>query len=334
LKNERLTQRQLLALLWAGLLAPAVEALPVDAGPGTWLSTLIALPVLAAVLVLWRGGELPKLLAALYGLWGVVLLAVRLRLCAQRLLGAGWRDGSMAFFLLGTAALALWIGMGHRAAFGRLGQCALTILLVTAAGVLALAVPKVELGRVFPLWTQDVAPALRAGGAAAGMLGWGVFAGFLYGHVDPETQKPGRALWWAAWGCGLLSAGQFIVLGCFGSRLSAQLTNPFFNLAKSVGVTGAFQRVESVVAALWMFSDLIQLGVLLYALREIGGRIFPGKEKQAAAAGLVLAAAGGLVLVPVEMEPVVLAGNLVFGAGIPVVFGLLKKSPKKLEKRC
>ena len=90
MKNERLTQRQLLALLWAGLLAPAVEALPVDAGPGTWLSTLIALPVLAAVLVLWRGGELPKLLAALYGLWGVVLLAVRLRLCAQRLLGAGW----------------------------------------------------------------------------------------------------------------------------------------------------------------------------------------------------------------------------------------------------
>ena len=161
MKNERLTQRQLLALLWAGLLAPAVEVLPVDAGPGTWLSTLIALPVLAAVLVLWRGGELPKLLAALYGLWGVVLLAVRLRLCAQRLLGAGWRDGSMAFFLLGTAALALWIGMGHRAAFGRLGQCALTILLVTAAGVLALAVPKVELGRVFPLWTQDVAPALR-----------------------------------------------------------------------------------------------------------------------------------------------------------------------------
>ena len=104
MKNERLTQRQLLALLWAGLLAPAVEALPVDAGPGTWLSTLIALPVLAAVLVLWRGGELPKLLAALYGLWGVVLLAVRLRLCAQRLLGAGRRDGSMAFFLLGTAA--------------------------------------------------------------------------------------------------------------------------------------------------------------------------------------------------------------------------------------
>ena len=191
------------------------------------------------------------------------------------------------------------------------------------------------LGKLFGLWFNGfTAFSIKPLRLATACGAFCAFAGFLYGHVDPETQKPGRALWWAAWGCALLSAGQFIVLGCFGSRLSAQLTNPFFNLAKSVGVTGAFQRVESVVAALWMFSDLIQLGVLLYALREIGGRIFPGKEKQAAAAGLVLAAAGGLALVPVEMEPVVLAGNLVFGAGIPVVFGLLKKSPKKLEKRC
>jgi len=325
LKNERLTQRQLLAVLWAGLLAPAVEVLPVDAGPGTWLSTLAALPVMLAVTALWRGGGLPKPLLALYGVWGVFLLALRLRLCAQRLLSSGWRDGSLAFFLIGTAALALWIGLGRRAAFGSLGQCALVILSVTAAGVLALAIPKVELGRIFPLWAQDVVPVLRAGVSAAGMLGWGIYAGFLTENVDPDTRKTSRPFWWAVWGCALLSAGQFIVLGCFGPRLSAQLTNPFFNLAKSVGVTGAFQRVESVVAALWMFSDLIQLGVLLYALRHIGEKLFPGKEKKIACGAMALAAVGGLTVISAPMQRLALAGNLAFGVVIPVLAGLLKK---------
>lgn len=332
MKQERLTQRQLLALLWAGLLAPAVEVLPVDAGPGTWLSTLLALLVMLAVTALWSGGPRSKLVLALYGIWGVFLLAVRLRGSAQRLLNAGWRDGSMTFFLLGTAALALWIGLGHRAAFGRLGQCALVILTVTAAGVLALALPKTEPGRVFPLWTQDAVPALRAAVPAAGMLSWGIYAGFLEAYVDPETRKPRRPLWWAAAGCAALSGGQFIVLGCFGPRLSARLTNPFFNLAKSVGVTGAFQRVESVVAALWMFSDIIVLGILLYALREIGGRLFPEREKQIASGALVLGALGGLTAIPAARE-VVLAGNLAFGIGIPVLLGLWKKRPKKIEKR-
>ena len=45
--------------------------------------------------------------------------------------------------------------------------------------------------------------------------------------------------------------------------------------AKSVGVEGAFQRVESLVAAVWSFSDLILLAGLLQGMKRIVGVLLP-----------------------------------------------------------
>ena len=52
-------------------------------------------------------------------------------------------------------------------------------------------------------------------------------------------------------GCLLLALSQFVILGSLGATLAGRLDSPFFTLAKSVGVEGAFQRVESVITALW-----------------------------------------------------------------------------------
>ncbi len=52
MKQEKVSFRQLMALLWAGLLGPAAEWLPSmvteRAGPAGWLVPLLALPVLLA----------------------------------------------------------------------------------------------------------------------------------------------------------------------------------------------------------------------------------------------------------------------------------------------
>ena len=55
MKQEKVSFRQLMALLWAGLLGPAAEWLPSmvteRAGPAGWLVPLLALPVLLALLL-------------------------------------------------------------------------------------------------------------------------------------------------------------------------------------------------------------------------------------------------------------------------------------------
>ena len=121
MKQDRISTRQLGALLWAGLMAPAAELLPAVtlplAGRAAWLSALAALPVvlligwtltkldlsrdgLAGAVCRGMGPWAGKGVLLLYMIWGELLLALRLRLCAQRLLTAGERDGSLWFFCL------------------------------------------------------------------------------------------------------------------------------------------------------------------------------------------------------------------------------------------
>lgn len=318
LKKE-LSATQLMALLWAGMMAPAAELLPSVAlpvsGRGAWLSTVAALPLvlgagwllkklagnegLAEGLLRAFGTVIGTILLFLYIMCGVFLLALRLRLCAQRLLDGGDRDGALWFFLLVLALLTLWMARGKLSAVGRTAQVFLGVLLVTAAVVLGLSLPGVRGENLFPLWKEDVLPVAKSGVLAAAVLSQGGFAAFLLGYTTWKPQRKGTWLWWGGGGCLLLTLAQMIAVGNFGPTLADRLASPFFTLAKSVGVEGAFQRVESVVTALWVFSDLALMVMLLWAIRAICAVILPKVKGQVAVtAALLPAAVIGLAAFP------------------------------------
>ena len=169
MKQDRISTRQLGALLWAGLMAPAAELLPAVtlplAGRAAWLSALAALPVvlligwtltkldlsrdgLAGAVCRGMGPWAGKGVLLLYMIWGELLLALRLRLCAQRLLTAGERDGSLWFFLPAAAALVLWMARGKLSAFARAGQLFFLVLAVTGGAILLLSLPQVRAVRL------------------------------------------------------------------------------------------------------------------------------------------------------------------------------------------
>ena len=167
MKKRALSQAQLAALVWAGVLAPAAELLPgaaLSAGRGAWLAPLAGLPL--ALLSVWMltrlardrglargildglGPWLGRGVLLFYMVWALGLLALRLRLCAGRMLSSGYRDGALPYFLLaaaswGTSAglAAVSFGRGRRTApvvYGRacwvrFGACCLALL----AGVCA-----------------------------------------------------------------------------------------------------------------------------------------------------------------------------------------------------
>lgn len=296
MRDDKISRTQLMALLWAGVMAPTAELLPAlllpGAGRGAWLAVLLAAPlVLAAGWLLGSlagreglargitrvlGRPLGGAVLLLYIVWGLFLLALRLRLCAQRLLASGERDGALWFFLLAVTAVLLWAGRGKLAAFARAGQLFLTALLITAGAVLGLSLFQIRPERLLPLWWTQAGPVLRAALSAAGGMGWGLFLPFLMGDMRDQGEK--KNWHWIFWGLGgalLLAAAQAVILGSLGTELAARVDNPFFTLAKSVGVEGAFQRVEGVVAALWTFADLSMGGALIFAIRAIGTELLP-----------------------------------------------------------
>ncbi len=341
MREDKISRTQLTALLWAGTLAPAAELLPglllPGAGRGAWLAALLAGPavLLTGWLTVRAAGEtglgraalelagpvLGRAVLIIYMVWGELLLALRLRLCAGRLLDAGERDGSLAFFLLGAAAVTLWMGVGKLSAFARAGQLFLPALLLAAALVLGLSLPHVEPERLVLYDGWDGRGTLRAALAAAGALSWGLFAGFLTGR----TERRGRWHWpfWALGGCALLALAQAVIVGCFGAELAGKLDRPFFALAKSAGIEGAFQRAEALISALWTLADLVMAGVLVFALREMAGAVFPGAGTRAAgAAAVLLGAVLALAAFPAWGRAEAWSGTLVPAIGLILALAL------------
>ena len=353
MRDDKISRTQLMALLWAGVMAPAAELLPAlllpGAGKGAWLAVILAAPlVLAAGWLLgslagreglaattvsllgrWAGG----LVLLLYIVWGLFLLSVRLRLCAQRLLSSGERDGALWFFLLSVAAVLLWMGRGKLAAFARAGQLFLTALLLTAGVVLGLSLFQARPERLLLLWWDEAGPVMQGALSAAGVMGWGLFLPFLMGEVrDQGENKNWHWLFWGLGGALLLAAAQAVILANLGAGLAGRLENPFFALAKSVGVEGAFQRVESVVTALWTFADLTMGGVLIFALRAMAAQLLPEKALPWTPwAAVLLGTAGALALFPALglaeewNRRQIPAGNLILGFLLPALLWLGRK---------
>ena len=360
MEQDKISRTQLMALLWAGVMAPAAELLPAlllpGAGRGAWLAVLLAAPLVLAGGWLMGGlagreglsrgvaGLLGRRLGGavllLYMVWGELLLTLRLRLCAQRLFSSGERDGALWFFLLAVAAVLLWMGRGKLAAFARAGQLFLTALLAAAAVVLGLSLLQGKPERLFPLWWSQLRPAAQAVLSAAGVMGWGLFLPFLMGAVrDQGERKHWHWLFWGLGGAVLLSAAQAVILANLGTGLAARLENPFFALAKSVGVEGAFQRVESVVTALWTFADLTMGGVLVFAIRAMAAQLLKKEAGWVPWSAVLLGAAGALTLFPAlgtaeawnrRLVPV---GNLALGLLLPALLCLGKKLLSGAGKR-
>lgn len=359
--TDKISHTQLLALTWAGVLAPAAELLPritlPVAGKGAWLAPLMAVPILWLALRLLgqaHGEGLAQRVRRRFGrpilfiymVWAALLLALRLRLCAQRLLTAGDRDGTLWFFLVIQAALVLWMGVGTLPALARAAQIILVVLAVTGAAVLLLALPKVRLVRILPLWGEDVVPVLTSAFPAAGVLGWGLAGAFLTGAVSPKKDSRGwYALFWLFGGCALLTVAQAILLGNLGPVLASRLDDPFFTLTKGVGIQGAFQRVESVVSALWTLADLVMSTVLVFAWQTMAEAVSPQYHRKGWTAALVGAAVllaltflgnGRAEMWDQQVMPWV---NLILGLGLGILLALPinrpeRKKVKKPEKRC
>lgn len=350
MKQEQLSPAQWGALLWMAALAPSAELLPGialgTAGRAAWLSPVAALILLIPLLLLSRRSGIAVLRSTGSGkvvfgvcvVWMELLVILRLGLCARRMVWSGERDGAEWYFLLTLAALALWMGQGRLSALGRAGQIFLVMLLAAGVLVLGLSLPRVRADRILPVWTGDIGPVLLSGISTAGSLCWAV----LPMQMLPTQERNGRSiLFWGAGGCVLLTLAQIIVLGNLGTGLAAQSESAFFALTKSVGIEGAFQRVESVIAALWMLSDLVSCVALTQAIGLAGERIVFHVKRETVTSFALLAGTGGALWLlrwgaPLENwnREWVWMGNLVVCALAALWLRVLGKKPKPKDMLC
>ena len=354
--DDRISLRQLLSLLFAALLAPAIGVLPARtaalAGEAGWLSALAALPALLAALwmlaaLLGPAGEgaglaqvTERVLGRALGrgvlflclVWGVLLLGANARQFSLRFLSTGYRNGPGGLFLAVLLGLTLWLALRPVRVLARAGEVFRLALGLGLAFSLVLGAFQVEARHVLPVWTGDLPGLFSAAVPVLGLLGCGVYAAFLGGNVTRAAGDRRRLLRWGVMFCLVLTALQLVCQGSFGPGLTARADTPFFLMVKGIGIEGTFQRVESVIIALWVFSDLALLSLLAASCCALAQAVFRLRERRHAAVPVVLAAlAAAWGLFPDAftlarwMDRAVWPGSLLLGFGLPALLLLVKK---------
>ena len=346
MERDQISVGQLYAMLFTGIMTPAVRALPgltaAVAGKAAWLTGLLAFPPLLAggwaVFTLSRGQDglaggfrrafgpvVGRAVTIIYMLWAVFLLCVEGRLYAGRMVTAGYRGASPAVFLLVLLGTTLWMARRRLCAFARAARICFLVLALILALVVGFSLLDARPRRVLPVWTQDLPGAAAASLVPVGVLSGTVFGGFLAGQVTPSPHSARLGRRWLLGTCVFLTLLQLGAMAQLGAELCARVEVPFFEMARGVGMDGAFQRVESIVVAFWVLSDFVGLGTLLFAIRAMAGSLLgPRWAGRSTVIAALLALPGALLLFPDDFAArsletwLVPAGQLLLAFGVPI----------------
>lgn len=353
--DRTISLRQYLVLLFVALLSPLVKLIPgglaAQAGTGAWLSTLLLLlPTLAAVwLAAYLGRGLPeneglgellcrclgwrlgRILCGVFGLWLLLLSCLTLRLGVERLTSTIYPNTEMGLFFLAVLAIEWWLGKQKLPVLARVGQIFFFAVVLTLALVLVMGVSRIHIYNVWPVWTQDLPGIARATVSALGVLGTGVGTLFCFGQVTDRRGGRRLALGWTAALCLTLAALSFVVLGVFGPTVVQRLQIPFFSLAKEVSIEGAVERLEPLVVTMWVFTDVVLLGLLLQSAGRALTLAVGGGEQRSLTPLLLLVlpgaylAAGSFFALERSYETWFLWGDLTLFYGVPLAAGVIGK---------
>ena len=365
--------RQLRALCAVALLSPGLRLIPgqaaAAAGALAWLGPLLALPPLLGLFFLLdrlrrscREGEaLPELMLRILGrragamlllalaLWLLLGAGLALRADSERLLVTIYPRTSRRFFVWSLGIVGALAAMGPRKSLLRLGRMAEPFLLLTLLGIALAALKSVDLWELLPRSAPDGPALLSAQLPALDILSFGLLALCLL-PVAPEdgsTGRPGGLLWLLGMIL-LLTALGALIQGHFGAALSARLSAPFFALLRDLVFFRSLERLEALAVALWVFPDLLLVGLALQAAQRclrlaLGWRPEPDERRGDLSRGrwlgwicCALAVALGLLLAP-EGEALALWSGKLLPLGtlavcyllLPLV-GLLGRAQKKL----
>lgn len=284
MRCEKLSSRQLaVAVLTGGLSTGAAAAGRAD---WRWLLLAAALGTAVGWLLLWRVGHrrLHPVLRVLYCAWAVVLMAEVLRRTAHRIQQATGNGEHTGWLLVLLAIPLVWMGWGKAAAFFRAVEIFWLAVLVTAAAILLLGVPRMN-------WQWVMEPAgdwkesLLAGTLT---MSAGLFVLPILYKVENGAGENRRGPAWLG-ALGLASAAlAALTAGLLSPAVAAQLDGPFFTAA---GLLGDSARLEGLVSALWLLPDLTWVGLLA---RSWGEKRLPALAVLAAAGLAITGAAEAL----------------------------------------
>lgn len=291
--REKISLKQLMVLLFCGLLSPMLRQIPRHtaerAGAGGWLGPLLALPVFLLALWLLAASfrRLPKGtgLGGLYRLafgpvlgraasvvtagWLLLLTGVGLRFYAEDFISSIYLDTDLWLFLVIMMVLVWWVSSRGMATVCRMSQVFFYGLCAVVGLTMVLGIPEVEVYHIWPFWLEGWPNVSGSALPVLAVLGHSIPILFRRDKLGSSQGGMAVAAAWFSVLCLVLAVLDAVIIGVFGWQLTERMQMPFFSLVKEGSTLNIVERLESVVAGVWVFSDLALFSAQLLAAEEL-----------------------------------------------------------------
>ncbi len=347
------TRRQIMALAFIGLLSPAIRAISESemavGEKGVYLSPIAAaVPVLLLFLLtdkLSREGTADELFRRVYGktaggvvtvifvLWMIFYTGLVLRVAGDRLVSCVYSSSHWAIFAAVIAAVSAFAAAGGAKALTRTAGLLLPIIITALAGVFLLLTADIKLENLFPLTPTDIKPALTG---SLHMISVGsLTAYYCFLPAERHSQKRAEGIGYAAGIMAVMTAVTVTVVGILGAELASAMESTFFVVIRNVRLFNILERIEAVVVALWVVSDIAFVsGMMMVSAETMKRTMGMGRKIWTpiiAVAALATAATVSRTTYGIErvIQNIAPIGNMILVfAVLPVTYGIGKLKRK------
>lgn len=215
--GDKITSRQLTALIFVSLLSPIIRILPratvAQAGHVAWLSVIPGAVVgLIYILFITRlfirrhgqdglmqlmcrsiGSFGGKAVSVLCALWLIVYAGFLMRGAAERLLSTVYQSGSPVAFMLVLLAASLIAASGTVRSLFRTGELFAIIILVVLALTIVFSLPQVDVKNLLPVTWRDAGRITLGTLPIVDILGLHLYFYFLAGHLESGKKLRSQA---------------------------------------------------------------------------------------------------------------------------------------------
>ncbi len=283
MKQNSISMRQMMIVLFIALISLAIEIVPsfTQAGSAIYIAPLLAAPVV--LIVVWltagvdrenfsntirnlMGKQMSLLVNVLFLVWTMLLLVSNTARCASRL-----SPSQHDVLLTSILVLVLSIIMASRRldAFARSCEIFYMAMITGIVGIVILAAVHLQGEYIILINKAQIKNLPSVTLSLLGISSIGFLSVFLFGDVGERKEDKKNIYLWSSVFFLALAILLMSIVGTFGPGLFGEMQSAFFQMVAGLGVTGAFQRLEALVSALFFLGDVALLGFLLFVIRSI-----------------------------------------------------------------
>ena len=283
----KITQRQLLVLAFVCLCSPIIRLLPTAsvkyAGSGAWVSIFVAaVPSLlyvymlcdfmgnriegessADMMIRCLGRPLGKTVCTIFLIWFLFYGGFILRTSSERLLSTIFDNGSLFVISTVTVATALIPAVGSVKSLARTGELMFLVIAGALWFILFFALDDIELEYLLPVTTRDSGGILLGAVAVFDIVSAIFYVTFLAGNAKKSTKEKKTGLRWCIYVLLAMFGIVFCTLGAISAPLVNKMQSPFFIMIRNISAFGVIEKIESVIIAIWVFTDFLFLATLM-----------------------------------------------------------------------